>query len=330
MLHIVLLILKIVGILIAAIIGLLILLVLILLSASFSYTAEISADNSLESIRGRIRFHWLVHLISGQFSYEEGELSWQVRTAWKLFRSGADSEALSQKNMNTDRGNPEKKSGQKADLQADSGKHDKPEKTADLFRGDPGLPQSEENTEPDIKKEKNRQTYIKSENIHYNAHPDRSRSRPDISKIYEKIRKFWGKIKYTFTKICDNIKILEKRKEKISHFLHDKIHQAAFFRLIKELKRFFRFMQPKKASVNFEFGFENPAYTGYTLAGISLFYPMLAEHVRIRPDFEHKVLKGKAYIKGNFRILYALIFAWNMFCDRNVRRTYRHIRRFRL
>ena len=64
--------------------------------------------------------------------------------------------------------------------------------------------------------------------------------------------------------------------------------------------------------------------------GISMIYPLIGEYAQIRPDFEHKVLKGSIFVKGKIRMLYALIFAWNMLWDKNVRTTYRHIRRFKL
>ena len=121
-----------------------------------------------------------------------------------------------------------------------------------------------------------------------------------------------------------------KKKERLSAFLQNEVHKSAFSRLLREVRRLFRFLRPSEASVDLEFGFTDPAYTGYTLAGISMIYPLIGEHAQIRPDFEHKVLKGSIFVKGKIRMLYALIFAWNMLWDKNVRTTYRHIRRFKL
>ena len=85
MLHIILFILKLIGFLILGILALLLLLTAVFLLAPFVYRAEFSADNSPESIRGSIRFHWLMHLISGHVSYEDGTFTWHIRAAWKKF-----------------------------------------------------------------------------------------------------------------------------------------------------------------------------------------------------------------------------------------------------
>ena len=63
MLHIILLILKIIGFLILGVLALGLLLTAVILLAPFVYRLECSVDNSLESVKGRIRFHWLMHLI---------------------------------------------------------------------------------------------------------------------------------------------------------------------------------------------------------------------------------------------------------------------------
>ena len=151
-----------------------------------------------------------------------------------------------------------------------------------------------------------------------------------ISGLYERFKKIPEKIKYTFRRICDKIRTLKKQKDRIAAFLRNSMHQNAFSRLIKEVKRLLHFLKPSDASVDLEFGFSDPSYTGYALAGISMIYPMIGEYTQIKPDFEHKVLKGNVFIKGKIRILYGLIFALNMFRDKNVRVTYRHIRKFRL
>ena len=148
--------------------------------------------------------------------------------------------------------------------------------------------------------------------------------------FFEKISAYRDKIKYTFQKICANIKSLTKKKEKLQRFLTNEIHKKAFSRTIKELKRLLRYLRPKKLEGNIEFGFQDPAHTGYLLAGISIIYPLIGEYVDIRADFEHEVLNGSLLAEGKLRLLYVLIPAWNLFFDRNVKVTYRHLRRFKL
>ena len=70
--------------------------------------------------------------------------------------------------------------------------------------------------------------------------------------------------------------------------------------------------------------------TGYVLALISMIYPFIGENAEIRPDFEHKILRGRVYVKGRIRALHAVSFALRLLLDKNVRTTYRHIRKFKL
>ena len=91
MLHIILLILKIIGFLLLGIIALLLILAASVILTPLVYKAELSADNSLESIKGRIHFHWLFHLLEGNLTYKDGEFEWRIRAAWKKFGNGESS-----------------------------------------------------------------------------------------------------------------------------------------------------------------------------------------------------------------------------------------------
>ena len=74
-----------------------------------------------------------------------------------------------------------------------------------------------------------------------------------------RVRSAFQRIKYTFQRFCDKIKALDKKKERISRFLGNDIHQKAFSRLIRETKRLLKRLRPKRASVDITFGFEDPA-----------------------------------------------------------------------
>ena len=336
MLHIILFILKIIGFLILGILALLLLLTAVFLLAPFVYRAEFSADDSPESIRGSIRFHWLMHLISGHVSYEDGTFTWHIRAAWKKFGSEEDVRAESP---------PERREKSERPEHSEHSEHSgqpTQEQPAAAVR-----PEAPSSTGREIRKIKtDKEINLTDEHPSHTEKPksgqnqrkgskkrrfsDRKTLKEKITAFYERLKKIPEKIKYTFRKICDKIKSLVKKKERLSAFLQNEVHKSAFSRLVREIRRLFHFLRPSEASVDLEFGFTDPAYTGYTLAGISMIYPLIGEYAQIRPDFEHKVLKGSIFVKGKIRMLYALIFAWNMLWDKNVRTTYRHIRRFKL
>ena len=92
MLHIILLILKILGLLILGILGLIVLLTAVVLLAPAGYSLEASGKDTPESLRGRLKFHWLFRLISGEMEYKDGGLAWRMRAGWKKFGSGMEEE----------------------------------------------------------------------------------------------------------------------------------------------------------------------------------------------------------------------------------------------
>ena len=65
MVHILLLILKIIGMVLLILLALILILLLTVLFTPLRCTLKASIDNSPESAQGSVRFHWLFHLISG-------------------------------------------------------------------------------------------------------------------------------------------------------------------------------------------------------------------------------------------------------------------------
>ncbi len=307
MLHIIFLILKILGLVLLAAVGIIILLLAAFILLPARYTAAASWDGTMDSLRWRVKFHWLIHLISGEAVYENGRLIWRFRTAWKHFDSTSGYKKTSSAAPERIRTSAEKTAGSTEDLK-------------DTARPVKQKPEAGKEQEPEAEKEQKAKTQ--------KTVSDKKKEKK-IS-FSEKISAYWDKIKYTFKKLYDNIKVLAKKKEKLRRFLTNEIHKNAFLKAVKELKRLLRRLCPEKLEGDIEFGFEDPAYTGYLLAGISLIYPMAGEFLDIRADFENKVLKGSVLAAGKLRLLYILIPAWNLFFDRNVKITYRHIKKFKL
>lgn len=325
MLHIILLILKILGFLLLGILGLVILLAAVFLISPVVYRADVSVDNSLESLKGKFRFHWLFRLISGSFSYEDGTFEWSLRAAWKRFGSGGTADGSMSDPVGT--GAAERKT--KTKERRPAGK----DKTA----GEKPIPAEKEDgaaAQKQISAAGSDKTVSKkwepAAAEKKSGSTDSETKKSFAGRIGDKFSKIQEKIKYTIRKICAKIKALVNTKEKMEAFLKNETHQNAFRRVIKEIRRLLRFLLPKKADIKVEFGFNDPAHTGYLLAGISLIYPMIGEFTELQPDFEHRVLRGQGSVNGKIRFLYALVFALCIIADKNVRTTFRHIRKFKL
>lgn len=149
----------------------------------------------------------------------------------------------------------------------------------------------------------------------------RENEEENIERDGKKNRKaVFEKIKYTFSKICDKIKVLSKKAEMVRAFLENEAHQLAFWKLAAELKKLLLRMKPKKLQGELHFGFEDPSLTGRVQAVLSMLYPCLDE-MNFYPDFENKVLDGEVSVQGAARLWPMAAFAWNMVWSRDVRRT---------
>ena len=86
-LHILLIILKIIGIIIAVILGLLLLLLVTFLCVPVRYRLDASMPGEIKESSAYGRVTWFLRLIRIDVSFEEQELKWRVRIAWKSFGS---------------------------------------------------------------------------------------------------------------------------------------------------------------------------------------------------------------------------------------------------
>ena len=71
MLHILLGILKIIGIILAVIVGLILLIICVVLFTALRYDFKLAANGDVKNIEADIKFSWLLHLISGFVIYKE-------------------------------------------------------------------------------------------------------------------------------------------------------------------------------------------------------------------------------------------------------------------
>lgn len=345
MLHILLLILKIIGILLLVLILLILFLFLTVSISPLCYRAEATCQGNPDTLFGRVRFHWLFRLISGEVVYDGGEVKWWLRIAWKHMgeeeaedtkqdehsgksqNTGEDMQNAPDREKITDREAPvpEVENAPKEDVKRTArdmeGEEAHSEETPDIStagpRKEPAPAKAEQHRKASQKEVRGPAVRTK-------------KKAPEKDSFSERLEKYVERIKYTFRKFCDKIKALTRKKDRLKAFVENEVHRNAFFRVVRELKRFLGFLRPKKLDINVEFGCRNPEYTGYILAGISMIYPLIGEFTQLQPDFERRILKGNAYIAGKFRVIYVLITAWNLIWDKNVRTTYRHIRKFKL
>lgn len=299
MIHILLLILKIIGWILLVILGILLLLAAIFLLVPVTYEGELHGSGEWKRISGSLKVSWLYSLVKGEIFYREGVMDWKFRLAWKKFSCEQTEEAAGS-----------------VVLKEDTPKETNIPKTESSSDGI-GQTQFQKQEQPGTEKKQSQKEREKEKS---------SALKPGLEEwISEKIER----IQCTFRKICDMLRSLAKKKERMTEFLTDEIHQSAFMKGMTELRRLFRFLKPSHCEADLEFGFSDPSVTGYVLAGVSMVYPFVGEHVEIAPNFEEQLLVGSARITGKIRACYFIIVVWNLFWNKNVRTTISHIRKFR-
>ena len=106
--------------------------------------------------------------------------------------------------------------------------------------------------------------------------------------------KFCDKIKHTVGHAEEKLDSILDKKERIMKELEDPVHRKAFSKVKKEAGKLLKRWKPKVIKGEVQFGFEDPYHTGQALAGLSMIYPFIGDHLLVEPDFERRILKGKS------------------------------------
>ena len=308
MIHILFLILKIIGWILLFLLAILLLLILTILFYPVKYRFSAKGENTLDTLVADGKVSWLFHLISGSASYEHGELKWKLRLAWKKFDSSKEEQnETSEKSVVPE---PLEKEPLEDEKKSEI-KDNPPEKDVKIEKTSEKEPKIEKGSK--IEKESGTEkTKVREER--------RSESVQTESKL--------KKIKYTFQKLCGTIKKAGEKKEFLTAFLTYEKHQRAFEAVKKELCHLLHVLKPKKLQANVTFGFSDPSWTGYMLAFLGSIYGLIGEYVQIQPDFEERKLEGNASAEGKIRVIYFAVPAWKLFWNKDVKITYKHIRKY--
>lgn len=296
MLHTLLLVLKIIGIILLAILALVVLLLCVVLFVSLRYRGNMIAEENFDDLFLEMKFSWLFPLISGYARYSKRTLDWNVRIAWKKMNQGAiDAEVEKEE--------PQEIMQEKTET----------ERQDEQLKTDAPTELTEE-TVPEIDA----------------VESDEDNKKASNSKREKKTKKKVSKIRYKFQELCDKIRKIKQTKDVVVTFLVDDIHQDVWRQLKRELIRILVYLKPKKIKGNLIFGFEDPYKTGVVLAVLSVLYPVYQENVNIYPDFEEQIIKGDLMIKGRIRIFFFVKVIVRLLLNRNVRKTYKDIKKLEL
>ncbi len=306
MLHILLIILKIIGILLLIILGLLLFLLLLILFFPISYRIRGRKEDA--SPEGRAGITWLFGLFKASISYQESKTKVSIRIfGISLERLQWIRQKRTEKKMAKARDKRRPKW-----QEALPGKIDLPvEKTQEST-----LPAR--NTEPspasDVIPDQTAPGKTKTSFIR--------RLRNVLLKILgipgrvlSKIRNF----KLTLQNICDKMK-------QWNELFHQEATKEAVAFLKQMFGRLLVHIRPRKAVGYLKYGFDDPARTGEALGLLSLLFPVHKTKVKIIPVFEEEALAFRLSVKGRVYGCFFAKMAISIFRNKSVRMTIRVLR----
>lgn len=302
MLHVLLLILKITGIVIACILGLVILVVTAVLFVPVRY--KVNADYH-DRFKAQAKVSWL-GILRLMISYDE-ELDIKAKAFFITVYNNNDenSKVFEQKKAKKKKEKkPEENifSASDKDVEKLTEKEEKPQiKMAEAVN----------ETKEDVQNVKEAVSEDESGNIQNRSFFNKVKDKCFV--IYTKIKEIIKLIRDTVKKISGAADRLKEKVSKAKEFVTDEDNKALFHFLVEQLKALIKVIRPKKYRINARIGFEDPATMGKVLAYVSILYGMSGVDFSLEPVFGENVKEGSIFLKGNICIFSVLVIALRVY-----------------
>lgn len=317
MLHILLLILKWIGIVLAVFLLLVLLLINLGLFVPVRYRADASCQNDIETLEAEFELSWMWKLFFLTACWKKGKADMKIRIGWKYLFSEEKIEVPEEKEENDLQKEKEEQKFLKEQKESLP-----PEKTN---RSLPENNVQEQAEKRECHQEKTESGIDKEEEEKESFTADRRKAggrkkKPLWDRMKEKISEWIESCKSFWRKILAMGRNFRGKKEQIESFLTDASHRRAFCSLKREVRRFLGHVSPKDVKIVGKIGLEDPYMTGQALAVLGMLFPFLGENTVIVPDFENKVLEGSVHIEGKIHNFRMLAILWRLIKDRDVRK----------
>lgn len=152
-------------------------------------------------------------------------------------------------------------------------------------------------------------------------------SRPGpLARLLAKIKGVIKKLRFSFRVFCDKLKSGRETADTVREWIGDEKNRDSVRLLLRQAKKLFKHVFPRKGHAQVTFGFDDPYTTGQALALLSPFYPLYGRVLELCPVFDQSVLSGEADIGGRIRLASLLWLAFQVYRDKH---TWNLIRNFR-
>lgn len=330
MLHVVLLILKIIGIIIAVLLGLVILTVAAVLFVPIRYTAKAQYKDGIPIIQAKVT--WLFHLlrIKCLFNLEEG-LNIRIKVLFfnlKSLKNNANDEEHIEKNDTKKRRKKKEHSVFDEEHQFDDADifFDKTEESIDITAMEDvyknpmdsdiemsGIEINEENIE-------NEEHLFETGVFEADIKETKKIKKNIFLMIKNKIIDIIQKIIALIQKVKVTKENVTKKSKEISDMINDPKNREMVAFLWVQVKKLLKILKPKKVEAYIHFGLKDAETTGKAAMYAASLYGFIGRHIMIYPDFEQEIIEGNMYIKGSIQLFPIGIIALKVYRNKQVRK----------
>lgn len=328
MLHILLTILKVIGIIILVLISLVILIIAAILFVPIRYSIDAVYDRKVKNLDFKIKITYLLHLISVKYIYKDDDgLSikiFGIKTHFFDKEAKAIEEKLNKETKMFEKMSSEIKDNM-SEMPADYEQLKKIDEERDRLASNVNETSDSISENASSKAVKQDKENVSQENIKNNNKNDdteefiKVEKQSIFSRIYSKIKAIISKIKYRFIKFCDTIKKICKNANDLKEFISDDNTKEAFSFLKEEALVLLKHIRPRRIKGYVHFGFDDPSYTGKLLGLIYMILRGSPKEFRINADFENKVFDGEIHAKGRVQCYLLLIVGIRLYKNDNLK-----------
>lgn len=338
MLHIIFSILKIILLILAVVLGLALLILALLLFVPVRYEAHLKKK---EEFFVEAKVHWLLHLVRVPVSFRDEKLLAKLKVLFFTVKDFLADEEEIEDGVKEVFADAEEDAGRAAEqVEKETAKasgqtsDDKADSSSEKIIGKERVEQEKNETGQTTDSNRNQMLTVQDKT---ELEPARKQRNPlgNFRKITTFLRTFVGFLKAVWRALNSIPKKLKNLKytlrqfyvkiKRMKRFVTDERTKAALSLAWSQVKVLLGKLLPKKVRGDLHFGTDDPALTGEILGGVSIFYPLFMDNVKVVPDFQETVLEGELYLKGRIRLATIARIAWKLYRDKNVRFVYRMV-----
>lgn len=325
--HVLLTILKILGISLGSILGVVLLLVLTVLIVPVRYAGNVSKHDKLVF---KARASWLLHILHVTFEYDDKETALSVKVFGKTVYPAKTKPAKKKKKAKPHKAsNAAKTSASTVTEKAENGSTTEesgattaessstaavPGSTAaePLTNGKP-LPeerplQEEKTSAEEFTSEEEPEDFIEKA---FDTVDD------GLDKIEDTVDGIADKIENIYDSVAEKLSSIYNKWVKLKSIIDDERVQKTVRLVLKKAGRLLKHVLPRRISGTFDYGFEDPSVTGYITAVCGALYGRLGRAFTFRPDFENKKLEADAKFSGKIRLGYIAAVALRVYLNKD-------------